>query len=253
MKVIFLGAGRGSRLMPYTEDCPKSLTELHGRRLLDYGIEAMRAAQPTEMVCVVGWCGERVEAAYPELAIRRNPEWASTNMLHSLLCAADCMNEGFFCAYTDILYRPEIVAALAESSGDIVLGVDTRWRERYQRRTQHPEDDAEKVLAAGDRVTRLDRRLSAEDAHGEYIGVARFSPRGAALLREHYARCRAAYEGRPFQQARDFGNAYLIDLLQEMIEQGVPIHKVDTAGGYHEIDTLEDYELALREWPTPSG
>ena len=42
--------------------------------------------------------------------------------------------------------------------------------------------------------------------------------------------------------------AYLIHLLQEMLEQGVVIHKVDTHGDYYEIDTTEDYEIVCAEW-----
>lgn len=248
MRVIFLGAGRGARLMPYTEDCPKLLTEVQGRRLLDYGIEAMREAQPSEMVCVVGWRGERVEEVYSDLTFRYNPEWETTNMLFSLLCAEDRMDEGFLCAYTDILYRPEIVARLAAHPGDIVLAVDTHWRDRYASRTQHPEGDAEKVIAHGEGVIRVCRTIPSEEAHGEYIGVAKFSPAGAAALRAHFTRCRTIYDGRPFRNAKSFRTAYLIDMIQELIDEGVPVHKVDTPGGYYEIDTLEDYEIAAREW-----
>ena len=40
----------------------------------------------------------------------------------------------------------------------------------------------------------------------------------------------------------------LIHLLDEMIEQGVPIAHVDTPGDYREIDTHEDRELAETHW-----
>ena len=45
-----------------------------------------------------------------------------------------------------------------------------------------------------------------------------------------------------------FEKAYLILLIQEMIEQGVPVHFVATEGDYMEIDTEEDYALANRDW-----
>ena len=38
--------------------------------------------------------------------------------------------------------------------------------------------------------------------------------------------------------------AYLIHLLQEMIEAGVPMANADTPGNYMEVDTQEDFELA---------
>ena len=81
-------------------------------------------------------------------------------------------------------------------------------------------------------------------ATGEYIGVAKFTAEGASRLLAHYQRCRQEFSGRPFHQARTFEKAYLIHLLQEMVESGVSFAHVDTPGGYMEIDTQQDFELA---------
>ena len=42
--------------------------------------------------------------------------------------------------------------------------------------------------------------------------------------------------------------AYLIHQLDYMIQKGIDVHCVAVPGGYHEIDTIEDYHLASREW-----
>ena len=52
----------------------------------------------------------------------------------------------------------------------------------------------------------------------------------------------------PFREAAVFEKAYLILLLQEMIEAGVKVAHADTPGGYMEVDTQEDFELAQRDW-----
>jgi hypothetical protein len=79
--------------------------------------------------------------------------------------------------------------------------------------------------------------------------VAKFSKRGAALLREHYRQALRRYgpDG-PFQGAPSVRMAYLIHLLQEMIEQGVEMRRVDTHGQYYEIDTTEDFHIVQEEW-----
>ncbi|MFW6039326.1 MAG: hypothetical protein ACOC9P_02490, partial [bacterium] len=64
----------------------------------------------------------------------------------------------------------------------------------------------------------------------------------------HYHRVRAAYAGRTWSGGRVFEKAYLIMMLQEMIEQGEALHMVTTAGDYMEIDTEEDYALANEKW-----
>ena len=43
MKAIIIGAGRGIRLMPHTENAPKCLAEVKGRRILDWGLDALRS------------------------------------------------------------------------------------------------------------------------------------------------------------------------------------------------------------------
>jgi choline kinase len=158
------------------------------------------------------------------------------------------MQEGFVCAYADILFRDSIIRRALDHPGDIVLCVDTHWRNRYADRTKHPEDDAEKVRAEGDRVIRIHREMEVREAQGEYIGVARFSAEGARVIREHYHCARKAFAGQPWREAKVFERAYLIHLFQEMIEQNVDIRMVSTEGDYMEIDTEEDFTLANRDW-----
>ena len=131
---------------------------------------------------------------------------------------------------------------------DIAVVVDTAWLDRYAHRTEHPPDDAEKVVIGNGAVTRVGRGVEPKEAHGEYIGIAKFSATGAAELRRHYQRCRAAHAGRSFREATVFKKAYLIHLFQDMIEAGVHFAHVDTAGGYMEIDTQQDLDIAQEQW-----
>jgi L-glutamine-phosphate cytidylyltransferase len=169
--------------------------------------------------------------------------------LASLFCAETAMDDGFVCTYADILYRSAPIQRLVQSTADITLVVDTDFRRRYRRRSLHPETDAEKVRAEEGRIVEVSRHIPGEHAAGEYIGVAKFTPRGAALLREHYRKALDRYglDG-PFQGASSLRMAYLIHLFQEMLEQGVEMRRVDTHGEYYEIDTNEDYQIVQEEW-----
>lgn len=248
MKAIIIGAGRGRRLMSLTEDAPKCFAEIGGRRILDWILEAFSAAGIEEIVFVGGYQIEKVREAYPNFRFYYNKEWNHNNILVSLFCAEAEMDDGFVCTYSDILYRPSIVRSLMEREYDITLTVDTDWRARYTKRTLHPESDAEKVSAERDRIIQIGRHIDSDEAHGEYIGLAKFNRRGAEVLRTHYHRVRRVLAGRPFQDAPSVEKAYLIDLLQELTDQGTPMYKVDTEGGYMEIDTTQDYWIALKEW-----
>jgi choline kinase len=250
VKAIIIGAGRGSRLRHLTEEIPKTLVPILGRPMLDGILEALAAGglRPPEVVFICGYLADRIKSRYPALTYVENTGWEHNNILASLLCARDHFAEGFVSTYADIVYRPAAVEALVRSPHDLTVVCDTDWRRRYLGRSQHPETDAEKLRAEGERVVELSRRIASEAATGEFIGVMKASPAGAARLARAFDEARAVYAGKVFREGRTFEKAYLIDLLQHMIERGEVIHRVDTHGGYMEIDTLEDASLAEGWW-----
>src|SRR5262249_38768504 len=156
----------------------------------------LTAAGFRDIVFVGGYLIDKIRADYPRFTYCNNVDWPNNNILASLFCAEEHMADGFVCSYSDTLYRGDVVRRALEPSADIALCIDTEWRSRSVGRTQHPETDAEKVIAQGDKIVKVHRDIPSDEATGEYIGVARFSPRGAAQLREHYHRAREAYAGK---------------------------------------------------------
>jgi len=248
MNAIIIGAGRGRRLMPTTADTPKCYAEVQGRRLLDWTVRAFAAAEVNNICFIGGYQIAKVQRDYPQFTFRHNAGWEHNNILASLMHAEDLMDQGFVCCYSDVLFTSDLIRRVLTTSGDIVLSVDTNWLARYQHRTQHPPDDAEKVITQNGCVTRIHRAIAPTEAHGEYTGIAKFSPAGAAQLCEHYHRARERSVGKPFREAPVFEKAYLIHLLQEMIERGVKMAHADTPGDYMEVDTQQDFELACKYW-----
>jgi choline kinase len=249
MKAIIIGAGRGRRLMPTTADVPKCYAEVKNKRLLDWSLEAFRKAGISDFCFIGGYQIDKVRKDYPHFTFRNNKDWEQNNILLSLLHAEDLMGDGFICCYSDTLFTSKVISTVLQQSGDIVLSVDTRWLERYTHRTMHPPDDAEKVTATNGHVTRVHRGIPTHEAHGEFTGVAKFSAAGAALLRKHFHAAREQFAGKPFREAAVFEKAYLIHLLQDMIEKGVTMAHADVAGEYIEVDTQQDFELARQNWP----
>lgn len=250
VKAIIIGAGRGSRLKSNTDHLPKTLVEVMGRPMLDFILEALEQGgfPRKDIVFISGYAEEAVRSRHPDLTFVRNPDWAENNILLSLFKAQEHMSEGFISTYADIVYEPGIVRRLRNAPEDIVLGCDTAWRRRYLERSQHPETDAEKLTAAGRRVSSLSRRIPSELATGEFIGVMKLTAAGASTLQDAFSRARSKYAGSVYREGRSFERAYLIDLLSEMLETGTPMVREDTPGGYMEIDTVEDLALAEKWW-----
>jgi len=234
--------------MPTTSDSPKCFAEVQGQRLLDWNLQALAASGLTDICFIGGYQIDKVRAGYPRFTFRHNTTWETNNILASLMYAEDLMDEPFVCCYADILFTADVVRRLLANPEPIALSVDTQWLDRYQHRTQHPPNDAEKVTAQNGRITRIHREIDPAAAHGEYTGIAKFTAAGAGLLTEHYRRCRTQFAGQPFREAPVLEKAYLIHLFQEMIEAGIPMAHADTPGNYMEVDTQQDFELAQKYW-----
>lgn len=250
MRAIIIGAGRGSRLGPETAEIPKTLVQVMGRPMLDWILDALAAAgfKRQDVVFVCGYAEHVIRERYPEFTYVRNDQWQNNNILASLLYARDYLREGFVSTYSDIVYEGAVVQGLVESGADFALGSDTEWRRRYVLRTQHPETDAEKLRADGSRVVELSRHIPSDRADGEFIGVMKLSAAGAERLISAYDELQPLHRGKIWREGRSFEKAYLIDLLQELLERGVAMERVNTAGGYMEIDTEQDLAMATGWW-----
>lgn len=240
MKAIILAAGRGSRLHPYTADCPKCLTELGGRSLIDWQLATLRQCGIEDILLVSGYRAELLDFEGTRRIV--NARWAETNMVESLFCAEDEFGDDMIVAYADILYQPSIVEKLLAARGDASVVVDRKWRDYWEFRFESPLDDAESLRLDGSgRILDIGRKVAdIEEIEAQYIGLMRFRGAGIAALRAARARLRAGPESR--LGGRSPENAYMTDLLTEMIEGGNDVHAVPVDGGWLEVDTVEDFE-----------
>jgi MurNAc alpha-1-phosphate uridylyltransferase len=62
MNAMILAAGRGERLRPYTDTCPKPLLEVKGTPLVEYHLEALARAGIESVVINVSWLADMIEA-----------------------------------------------------------------------------------------------------------------------------------------------------------------------------------------------
>jgi len=97
-KAMILAAGRGQRMAPLTDNCPKPLLPLAGKPLIEYHIDKLAAAGFTELVINHAWLGHMIEAALGDgerfgVAIRYSAEAQALEtaggMLNALPLLAD--------------------------------------------------------------------------------------------------------------------------------------------------------------------
>ena len=247
-KAIIIAAGLGSRLKSYTDNLPKCMLKFGDKTLLERQIEAYRNCGINNISIIRGYKKEKIN--YEDLRYYENPDFENNNILNSLFYAEEELNGNVIVAYSDILFEASVVRRLLESQADISIVVDIDWRGYYDGRKEHPIEEAENVIFnANNEVLKIGKILTEkDDVHGEFIGMLKFTPRGAEIFKKHFHRAKEIYWDKPYQRAAIFQKAYITDIIQDMADLGVPVHCVIIERGWKEIDTVEDYQNALKEF-----
>ena len=64
-QAMILAAGRGERMRPLTDNCPKPLLQVRGKPLLQYHVEALARAGMRDIVINSAWLGQQIEDRFP--------------------------------------------------------------------------------------------------------------------------------------------------------------------------------------------
>jgi len=245
MKVIIIAAGPSTRLRPLTEYKPKCLLEIEEKSILERTLDNFKYFGLDDFVIIRGYQKEKIDL--PNITYYDNDDYYNNNILESLFYAEEAMKDGFIFTYSDILYSKNVVKKLLDSPHDFSFIVDTDWRKRYEERTKHPTDEAELAIVEHGKIKHLSKFYNPDVAYGEFIGLGKFTKKGAEILIRNYNRAKynktCKFEGR-FHDATTMQKAYLTDMLEELILRGYSMHSVDIQGEWVEMDTEEDYEYA---------
>jgi len=234
MKAIILAAGRGSRLGNLTKERPKCLNLVGDFPLIEWQITALKNGGVKDITLVTGYQATLLESY--GLKTIFNERWESTNMVQSLLCSAEEFSEPVIISYSDILYQDTVVAQLCEQKKEAVVTYDVEWFSLWERRFENPLEDAESFqIEATGRIKDIGRRVtSCQEIEGQYIGLLRFTPKAFQAIQDF-----TASVDRTILDQMD-----MTTLLQGLIHQQFPIYGMSIQGGWCEIDTVRDLEIA---------
>ena len=241
MKVIILAAGSGNRLKPYTNDKPKCMVELLGKPILQYQVETLNALGLDDILIVGGYHIEKIKGF--KFKIIKNEQYDCTNMVSSLFCAEDFINqnEDLIISYSDIIFEKEVLKNLLKSNAPIAISVDKNWSNLWQTRMENPLDDAETLKIKDEIYVReLGKKpKNIQEIEGQYMGLIKIR---SDFISEfcntwHSLDKKDTYDG------QDFKNMYMTSFLQVFINRGIKVEAAFTNGGWLEIDTKDDLEL----------
>lgn len=128
MKAMILAAGRGERMRPLTDNCPKPLLEAGGKSLLAWHVERLARAGFRDIVVNHAWLGGKIEAALGDgsqygVRISHSPEGEALETAGGIAQALPLLgSEPFLVVNGDIwcdfdVGRARTIAAQMEATG----------------------------------------------------------------------------------------------------------------------------------------
>lgn len=245
MKTIIVAAGQGTRLRPLTDNMPKCMVPFRNKPIIDYIIEVLNSCNISDIVVIDGYKKEVLENHLKGKNIKfyTNEKFESTNMVATLFCAENEMNEDIIISYADIIYKKEVFEKLLNSKADFSIVVDKDWKQLWQLRMNNPLNDAETMkIDKNDNIIELGKKpKNYDEIQGQYIGLLKISKRILPKVKEFYN----SLDKKAIYDTKTFDNMFMTSFIQLLIDNIIPAKAIYINGGWVEIDSNED--LAIYE------
>ena len=248
MNAIILAAGMGSRLGPVTEDIPKGMIKLFEKSLLEMQIDIFKQCGINDITIVTGYLGEKI--TFPGINYVENKNFSLTNINESLFCAKEKFQDESIISYSDIIYEKKIIEQLVNFNGDIGIGVRLNFKPHYNGRILHPISEAENVVIENNKIIKMQKNISKCDNNqniGEFLGLMKLSKNASNILVQKYSELENSHVGK-FHDAPSLKQAYITDMLQEIIDSDYLLEPILIEGKWYEIDTEQDLEFARQNF-----
>lgn len=238
-KVIVLAAGQGTRLRPHTDHLPKALVPLNNKPLLEYQLSVYQQLGLSEVYLVAGYQAAKFEDYGLPLFI--NPDYASSNMVHSLFCAETLFtdDEDIVVVYGDIIFELEVLKGLLAAPGDIVVTADKQWEKLWRLRMDDPLSDAETFRFDEQGILQElgQKPNNLEDIQAQYIGLVKFSGRAVKQLFPFYQSLQVNMSDEVFR------NMYFTDYIQSLINNHWDVRCHFIQRQWLEVDSVHDLDV----------
>jgi len=236
--LIYLAAGRGSRLGELTTEKPKCFVNIFGKSLIEYFLRLKNHPLVGDVNVVAGYKHECFDV-YQGVNLLNNANWANTNMVHSLRIALenDSSAKPLLIVYSDIFLNPlewdKIIEEVAKNKY-IFCPSYANWKKLWSRRMENPLNDLESFRLKDGFLIEIGGEVKEMvEIEGQFMGVLGVPANRKAV----------------FKDALD---DYLLtkedatsttDFLQFLIKKKEKIKVIQYGGVWFEVDSQTDVEV----------
>ena len=246
MRVIIIAAGSSTRLAKETLDISKGLLKINDKSIIQIQLDLFKKNQLSSITIITGPNKEKFN--FQNVNYIQDNEFQHHDVLGSLMVCNSIMDDEILTTYSDIIFNEKILCSMLDFKGDIGIAVDLNWEKNYVNRTQHPKSEADNVLMENNKILKIQKNIKDSKPTqniGEFIGLMKLSKKGAKIFVEKFNRLIESHKGK-FHDSPSLKNAYLTDMLQELIDSGFLVEPIIINGNWCEIDTPQDLQLARK-------
>ena len=227
-RAIIMAAGFGSRLAPITINTPKPLVRVHGKRIIDTLLDAIKDAGIEEVVIVRGYLAEQFDQLlykYPNIRFVDNNMYDQANNISSAVCVKDLLENAYVMEADLLISNPKRIRKYHYTSN--FLGVPVSNSEDWCFVVKNKEI-ASQVSNGNDCVDKL---LQDEELYQE-IGISYWDAEAGKKLATHL---KEVFD-RPEGKTRYWDQVPLLDYKGEYKLEIVECDKTDIV----EIDSFKE-------------
>lgn len=223
MKAVILSAGKGTRLLPYTNNMPKCLIEAGGMPILGHQLRALEACGVHDIAIVTGYLHEQIEEFLcGRYTVIVNEVYEATNSIFSLWLARPfAEGHDLIVLNGDIVFDAELLTPLLRCTSPTATLVNPN--------ALICDGEMNVVIEAG-KIIRFSKEIPASRASAKSLQITKFGSEDSKRLFERISDLVEVGEVDKFP-------AFAYDVI---LRTSTMVPVVCRGGLWHEIDTVDD-------------
>jgi len=225
----------------------RSLNKISGKPLISHQIEIFKKAGIEKIKITVNNQNDFDPFLDKDINLIETKDIKQNQMLDSIMAGLEGIKGPVILTYGDILFNEKIISELIAGENDIVIAADSSYKyhkheiDKKLELVSYKDPDnkpSRRKLKMTDtfEVKKVSKNLNLEEAQSEFFGLAYFSSEGIINLKSCYQEIKEGNKSR-----------FFIDILNFMIQREIKVFCNEFDGGWIELHTENDFELAEKE------
>ncbi len=225
----------------------RSLNKILGKPLISHQIETFKKAGIEKIKITVNNQNDFDPFLDKDINLIETKDIKQNQMLDSIMAGLEGIKGPVILTYGDILFNEKIISELIAGENDIVIAADSSYKyhkheiDKKLELVSYKDPDnkpSRRKLKMTDtfEVKKVSKNLNLEEAQSEFFGLAYFSSEGIVNLKSCYQEIKEGNKSR-----------FFIDIINFMIQREIKVFCNEFDGGWIELHTENDFELAEKE------